>query len=147
MTDEEGADGGSSAEIDRSALVRILDRLRTNRQVHQAYFTLRHDEPCLIVKFDLDYYPAGVEDASLTVWWYMNDDFKIHYHETWERRSWDCRWDRHPNRHNTYDHFHPPPDAVTTGDDVSYPEGLHEALWLIEAEVNGRVRSLWGANR
>lgn len=145
MPDEEGIDGGSQTPIDRSALVRILDRVRTNRQVYRAYLTLRHGDPCLIAEFDLDLYPAGV-DAYLTLRWYLNDDFKIHYHESWEAADWDSRWDRHPNRHNTYDHFHPPPDAPTQGDDASYPDGLHDVMRLIEDEVNARIRSLWGAD-
>lgn len=146
MPEEDGHDGGSQTPVDRSALVRILDRLRTNRQVHRGYLTLRHDEPCLIVEFDLDVYPTGVHDASLTVRWYLTDDFKIHYHESWEASGWDCRWDRHPNRHNTYDHFHPPPDAPTRGDDASYPDGLHDVIRLIETEINARIRSLWGGD-
>lgn len=146
MSDEDGYDGASQTPVDRSALVRILDRLRTNRQVHRGYLTIRHDEPCLIVEFDLEFYPAGVEDAYLTVRWYRNDDFKIHYHETRERASWDCRWDRHPNQHNAYEHFHPPPAAPTRGDDASYPDGLHDVMRLVETEVNARIRSLWGAD-
>lgn len=143
MSDEDAADGESNAPIDRGALVRILDRVRTNRRVDRAYITLVHDATCLLVEFALDYYPSGVEDAYLNVRWYANDDFKIHYHETWEDGNWDCRWGRHPNNHNTYDHFHPPPDAPTRGDDASYPDDLHEMMRLVESEVNSRIRSLW----
>lgn len=138
--------GGSRALIDRGVLVRILDRVRTNRQVDRAYLALRHGEPCLVVEYDLDVYPPGVEDAYLTIRWYRNGDFGVHYHETWERSSWDCRWDRHPNQHNTDDHFHPPPDAPTPGQDASYPDGLHDVMRLVESEVNARIRSLWDAD-
>lgn len=143
MPAADDADGRSSAPIDRGALVRILDRVSTNRQVDRAYVALLHDETCLLVEFDLDYYPTGVEDASLNVRWYTNDDFKIHYHERWNDRNWDCRWGRHANSHNTVDHFHPPPDAPTPGDDASYPDGVHEVMRLVEEEINGRIRSLW----
>lgn len=136
-------DGDSNAPVDRGVLVRILDRVRTNRQVAQASLTVRHDEPCLIIEFDLDNYPADASDAYLTVRWYTNDDFKIHYHETWKEEDWDCRWDRHPSSHNAYDHFHPPPDAPTPGEDDSFPSGLHEVMRLVEGEVNARIRSLW----
>lgn len=143
MADENAADGGSNAPVDRSVLVRILDRVRTNRQVARAYITLVHDETCLLVEFDLDYYPPDVEDAYLNIRWYRNDDFKIQYHETWPDDSWDCRWGRHPNTHNTDEHFHPPPDAPTHGQDASYPDNLHDVMRVVEDEVNARIRSLW----
>lgn len=143
MSGEDAADGGSNAPVDRGALVRILDRIRTNRQIVRAYITLIHRETCLLAEFDLDYYPSDLQDAYLNVRWYTNDDFKLHYHESWESGNWDCRWDRHPNSHNTYDHFHPPPNAPTQGEDDSYPDDLHEVMRLVEEEINVRIRSLW----
>jgi len=63
------------------------------------------------------YYPPSVFEATLIVRWYANDDFTIHYRESHEDNDWECRWDRHPNPHTSRDHFHPPPDATTPGDD------------------------------
>jgi len=89
------------------------------------------------------YYPASVDEATLTVRWYTNDDFKLHYREQHADHTWECRWDRHPNPHNTRDHFHPPPTAPTPGDDDSWPTDHRDVLRLVLDEVEDRIAALW----
>ena len=143
MSGEDATDGGSNAPIDRGALVRILDRVRTTRKVDRAYITFIHDESCLIVEFSLNYYPANVEDAYLNIRWYTNDDFKIHYREVRSDGTRECRWDRHPNSHNTRSHFHPPPDATTPGDDADFPTDWRDVLASILGELDSRIEAFW----
>lgn len=143
MPSENTSDDNVCAPIDRGVLIRIRDRIRTVRQVDCVYVALHYGETCLLVEDDLEYYPTDVETVYLNVRWYTNDDFKIHYHETWTDCDWDCRWDSHPNPHNSYDHFHPPPDAQTTGEDATYPNTPHEMMRIVERETNDRIRSIW----
>ncbi|MFN3270108.1 MAG: response regulator transcription factor, partial [Candidatus Kapaibacteriota bacterium] len=77
----------------------------------------------VIADYDLGYFPSGVTRAYLRIRWFETDDFSIHYSEQYQTgNSWECRWDRHPNDHNTREHFHPPPDAPTPGEDQDYPD-------------------------
>lgn len=145
MADENGEGGERPSAVDRGALIRILDRFRTDNRIDQGYVTWNRGEPMLKVEFDLDYYPRNVEAAYLDIRWYRNDDFKIHYHETWEHETWDCRWDRHANSHNATDHFHPPPDAPRKGEDATYPDNLHEVIGAINRRISDRIESLWDA--
>lgn len=144
MPSENTSDGGSCVPIDRNVLIHIRDRIRTMRQVDRVYVTLHYGETCLLVEYNLEYYPTDVESVYLNIRWYTNDDFKIHYHETRPDSDWDRRWDSHPNHHNSYDHFHPPPPgAQTPGEDATYPNDPHEVMRIIERETNDRIRSLW----
>lgn len=47
-----------------------------------------------------DYYPNGAS-TRFEIRWYRNDDFTVHYQEEWRDGVWKCRWDRHPNAHNS----------------------------------------------
>jgi hypothetical protein len=146
MPSENTPNDALSAPIDRSTLIRIRDHIKTIQQIDCVYVGLHYGETCLLVEYDLEYYPAEIETVYLNVRWYTNDDFKIHYHETWPDSNWDRRWDRHLNGHNTYDHFHPPPDAKTPGENATYPNNLHEVMCIVEQETNDRIRSLWKDN-
>jgi len=79
----------------------------------------------------------------LTVRWYTNDDFTLHYREGHTDRVWECRWDRHPNPHNTRDHFHPPPAAEAPGDDASWPADHRDAVSVVLDEIEDRIATLW----
>jgi len=113
------------------------------RQVSHAAITDASGHLELQVVFASSYYPAPVDDATLTVRWYTNDDFTIHYREVHSEHTWECRWDRHPNPHNTRDHFHPPPTAPTPGDDDSWPTDHRDVLQLVLDEVEDRIAVLW----
>jgi hypothetical protein len=108
-------DGGTdSAPIDRPILEHIRDRLAGTRQVRTAA-TTEDDRLELRVEFADSFHPDTVIAASLSIRWYTNDDFAIHYREAREPERWECQWDRHPSPHDTREHFHPPPDGSTPG--------------------------------
>lgn len=88
-------------------------------------------------------YPASVDDAGLTVRWYANDDFTLHYREEYAAHTWECRWNRHPNPHNTRAHFHPPPTAATPGEDATWPTDHRDVLTLVLGEIEDRIATLW----
>ena len=136
-------DGGSPAPIDRPILEFLQTRLQATRQVSRATVTDTGGHLELHVVFAPAYYPASVDEATLTVRWYTNDDFKIHYREVHSEHTWQWRWDRHPNPHNTRDHFHPPPTAPTPGDDDSWPIDHRDVLRLALDEVEDRIAALW----
>jgi hypothetical protein len=138
-------DGRSPAPIDRSILGFLRTRLAATRQVEQATITDESGHLELAVVFVSAYYPPSVDEATVTVRWYTNDDFKIHYREVHIDGSWECRWDRHPNPHNTRDHFHPPPAAPTPGADDSWPVDHRDVLTLVLDEIEQRITHLWDA--
>ena len=136
-------DGESPSPIDRPILDFLQTRLQATRQVSRATVTDASGPLALRVGFAPSYYPATVEGTQLTVRWYTNDDFTIHYREEHADRTWECRWDRHPNPHNTRDHLHPPPAATTPGDDASWPADHRDVVALVLDEVEARVAALW----
>lgn len=136
-------DGGSPAPIDRPILEFLQTRLAATDQVERASLTDDSGHLELHVMFASSYYPERVTEATLAVRWYTNDDFKIHYREVHSERGWECRWDRHPNPHNSRDHFHPLPDAVTPGDDASWPSDYRDVLTVVLDEIEQRIEQLW----
>jgi hypothetical protein len=136
-------DGGNPAPIDRSILELLQSRLTSTNHVEQAVLTDASGHLKLSVTLGSAYYPAAVEEAILTVRWYTNDDFKIHYREDHDDNAWECRWDRHPNPHNTRDHFHPPPAAPTPGEDAAWPADYRDVLTVVLDRVNQRITGLW----
>ena len=70
----------------------------------------------LRARVDTEQFPESTQAARLDVRWFTTGDFSVHYVETGaDDNRWECRWDRHPNEHNSRLHFHRPPD----GDDVT----------------------------
>ncbi len=43
--------------------------------------------------------------------WFVGSDYTIHYLESREEETWQCRWDRHHKPAAPREHYHPPPDA------------------------------------
>ncbi|MDG5759938.1 hypothetical protein QA600_11365 [Natronococcus sp. A-GB1] len=75
---------------------------------------------------------------------FTTGDFSVHYvEELLDGARWECRWDRHPNSHNTRVHVHQPPtsDEVT---DLSLPS-LHplDVYSTVLAAVETRIEELW----
>jgi len=98
----------------------------------------------VVADYDLGYFPGGVVRASLRIRWFETDDFSIHYSEQYRTDdSWECRWDRHPNDHNTREHVHPPPDARTPGEDTDYPDEWRAVLATILTRLDERIRAFW----
>jgi hypothetical protein len=135
-------DGGSPAPIDRPVLELLRERLLQTAQISAARITDEGGHLELRTVLSDAYYPPVVERAVLSVRWYTNDDFKIHYREV-RGNDWQCRWDSHPNPHNTHDHFHPPPSAKTPGKDASWPDDSREVLTLVLNEIEDRISDLW----
>lgn len=136
-------DGGSPAPIDRPILEFLQTRLQATGQVSRASITDASGHLELHVVFASPYYPAAVDEAQLAIRWYTNDDFKLHYREQHADHDWECRWDRHPNPHNTRDHFHPPPTAPTPGKDASWPDDHRDVVALVLDEIEDRITAIW----
>ena len=93
---------------------------------------------------DTSQYPAKVTDARLDIRWFSSGDFSIHYVESSDDGpEWECRWDRHPNEHNSRLHFHRPPDGSDI-DDLSLPS-LHplDVYSTVLDAIEQRIESHW----
>ncbi len=77
--------------IDRPVLDLFRERLRTTEQVATVRLTddSGHLEPLVVVSDTYD--PEPETRATLTVRWYTNDDFSIHYRETRPDGDWECQ--------------------------------------------------------
>ena len=139
-------DGASPAPIDRSVLERIQSRLASTRLVESS--TLVADGSLhLRIVLSSDYYPSDLT-ARLEIRWYRNDDFNVQYQEQRQENAWTCRWDRHPNPHNSRDHFHPP-SAASQADaqDEQWPKDHRDVCQLTLDYVEDRIKTLWEERR
>jgi hypothetical protein len=132
-------------EIDRGVLEAIRDRLRTAPQIETAGIVVADGQTKLEATLTPAATPSRIDRRFLDIRWYTNGDFRIHYQEEWPDRTWCQRWDRHPNGHNDRDHFHPPPDADTPGEDRTWPTKFEAVLKLVVDGVRTRTESLWQA--
>ena len=82
---------GASAPIDRPVLELPRERLLTTEQVATARITDKAGHLELLVTVSADYYPDLGTTATVTVRWYTNDDFSIHYQEERRDGDWACR--------------------------------------------------------
>jgi hypothetical protein len=82
--------------------------------------------------------------ARFEIRWYRNDDFTFHYRESRQERTWECRWDRHPNTHNSRDHFHPPAASHTGAEDAQWPADHRDVCSVVLDRVEERIEMLWG---
>jgi hypothetical protein len=135
-------DGASPAPIDRSVLERLRSRFAGSRMFASAEIV---EEGTLSLRVELSdsYYPGSVS-TYLEIRWYRNDDFNIHYQEDRQDGVWKCRWDRHPNVHNSRDHFHPPPAASRTdAEDAQWPADHRDVGPLVLDRIEERIETLW----
>jgi len=102
-------------------------------------------EPQLLhVSLGAGRYPESVTAARLDIRWFTTDDFSFHYVEEHDGNDqWECRWDRHPNTHNSRLHFHQPPTAEATTD-LSL-SSLHplDVYSTVLSAVDHRFETLW----
>lgn len=134
----------ATAPVDYDVLDRIGGRLAAGEQFEDVTFRPGYAPESVVVECNTGYYPAAVERAALRVRWFENDDFSVHYAEEYaDGDRWECRWDRHPNPHNVRDHFHPPPDAGTPGDDEDYPTDWRDVLTRVLDVLEERIRAFW----
>jgi len=130
--------------IDFDVLDDIGSYLAGSARFESVTFRPPYAPDSLVCHYDPGFYPTSVEEAFLEVKWYVNDDFKIHYQEHWQNgQERKCRWDRHPNNHNSRDHYHPLPDAATPGTDANYAEFWKDVLSTVVESVDERIDSFW----
>jgi len=135
-------DGASPAPIDRAVLRQMRSRFAGSRQTDAARI-IEDGKRHLRVELSNDYYPNEVS-ARFEIRWYRNDDFNIHYQEERDEETWQCRWDRHPNVHNSRDHFHPPPAASRTeAQDADWPNDHRDVCRLVLDYLEERIETLW----
>lgn len=135
-------DGRSPAPIDRS----VLERLRSQfigSQMFRSTELISTGKLHLRVDLSDEYYPNEVS-ARLEIRWYRNDDFNFHYQEERQNGVWKCRWDRHPNAHNSRDHFHPPPAASRSdAKNEQWPDDHRDVSRLVLDRIESRIKTLW----
>lgn len=139
MTDDVSA--GAPVDFDRLDLIR--DRLAGDDRVAGVDRRPADVSDRLVFEYDTRLYPASVEVATLSVVWFENGDFSLHYHEDHDEGSFDHRWDRHPSGHNDRDHVHPGPDASTPGENASHPADWRDVLSGVLVEIEDRQRAFW----
>ncbi|MEF8822258.1 MAG: hypothetical protein V5A52_08265 [Halovenus sp.] len=134
-------DGASPTPIDRSVLERMQSRFATSR-TFESVEIVEEGKLHLRVELSHEYYPDETS-ARFEIRWYRNDDFNVHYQEDRQEGAWKCRRDRHPNRHNSRDHFHPPPAASRTdAEDVRWPDDHRDVIRLAIDRIEERIESL-----
>ena len=130
--------------LDVDILDRIGQRLAGSDRFSTVTVQPESARDSVVAEFDLGFYPAAVERAYLQIRWFQTDDFSVHYLEEYASgETWECRWDRHPNDHNTRDHFHPPADAPTQGTDAAYPTDWRAVLTRVLERLDERIESFW----
>ena len=141
---DDATDPPSRGPIDTELLDRIAAHLARSDRFDDIETQPPYAPNAVIANYDLGYFPGGVTRASLRIRWFETDDFSIHYSEQYQTgTSWECRWDRHPNDHNTRDHFHPPPDAPTPGADAEYPNEWRDVLSTVLTRLDNRIKAFW----
>lgn len=146
MSEEDNPSDRPSAvsAIDYDILKRIGSRLQKSERFSTVTLRPEYAPDSLVTDYDTGSYPATVDRAYLRIRWYENDDFNIHYSEQYRARAdWDCRWDRHPNGHNTREHFHTPPDAAKPGEDETYPDDWRDVVSRVLHVLDERIRAFW----
>ncbi|WP_407652186.1 hypothetical protein [Halomicrococcus gelatinilyticus] len=141
--DSSGA--GATGPRDRQTL-RLLERhLASDSLVAETAFDPDSYEPRLLdVSLDAGRYPESVTAARLDIRWFTTGDFSIHYVEERDGNDqWECRWDRHPNTHDSRLHFHQPPTAASITD-LSL-SSLHplDVYSTVLTAIDQRVETLW----
>lgn len=137
-----GSHTEDEAPIDHAVLEGIRDRLQTSDEF-SAVTIETIPRTRLLATYDQAYYPAAVERVHLEIRWFTNDDFDIHYHEEHVDDQWDCRWDRHPNTHNSREHYHPPPHGQLPAQNASFPDEHWDMLGLVTQKTRERITELW----
>lgn len=137
----------STGPPDRRTL-RLLERqLASDQLVADVQFEPDPYEPRLLrASLDSGRYPHSVTAARIDIRWFATDDFSIHYVEDRSNGQWECRWDRHPNTHNTRVHVHEPPTGATVSDlELSSLHPLEVYSTVFDA-IGQRIEKLWSVS-
>jgi len=141
---DDPTDRPSRGPVDSEILDRIAVHLARSERFDDIQTRPTYAPSSVVAEFDLGYFPNGVTRAYLRIRWFETDDFSVHYSEQYRSdSSWDCRWDRHPNDHNTREHFHPPPDASTPGEDTDFPSEWRDLLSVVLNQLDDRIHAFW----
>ena len=141
----EDATPHSTGPPDRQTL-RLLERqLSSDSLITETTFEPDPYEPRLLRGVvDTGRYPDSVTAGRLDIRWFTTGDFSIHYVEDHKDETlWECRWDRHPNTHNTRLHFHKPPSATDVSDlelPSSHPLEVYSTVF---SAIEQRIETLW----
>ncbi|SNZ15308.1 hypothetical protein SAMN06269185_2454 [Natronoarchaeum philippinense] len=141
----ENSGSKSAGPPDRQTLRLIERHLESDPLVAETVFDPDSYEPRLLhVRLDTGRYPEAVTAARIDIRWFMTGDFSIHYVEDrGQGQQWECRWDRHPNTHNSRLHFHEPPTATEITDlDLSSVHPLDVYSTVLTA-IEQRLENLW----
>ena len=130
--------------VDSELLDRIATHLARSNRFNSIDTRPAYAPNAVIADYDLGYFPNGVTRAYLRIRWFETDDFSIHYSEQYRTgNAWECRWDSHPNDHNTREHFHPPSDASTPGTDAEYPDDWRDVFATVLTRLDDRIEAFW----
>ena len=139
---EDTADPPSRGPIDTELLDRIAAHLARSNRFDDTQTRPEYAPNAVVADYDLGYFPGGVSRVYLRIRWFETDDFSIHYSEQYQTgNEWECRWDCHPNDHNTREHFHQPPDASTPGEDADYSDDWRNVLTTILTDLDDRINA------
>lgn len=140
----ENAGGNLTGPPDRQTL-RLLERqLISDSLVAETVFEPDSYEPRLLrAVLDSGRYPGSVTTVQVDIRWFTTGDFSIHYLESRDGDHWECRWDRHPNTHNSRLHFHEPPEAETISDLEFVSLHPLDVYSTVFDAVEQRIDSLW----
>ena len=130
--------------IDTEILDRIAAYLARSDRFDDIQTRPEYAPNAVVADYELGYFPSGVTRAYLRIRWFETDDFSIHYSEQYQTgNKWACRWDRHPNDHNTREHFHQPPAASTPGEDADHPDDWRDVLTTVLTALDDRIKAFW----
>lgn len=138
---------GSTGPPDRQTLRLIERQLTADPLVAEVQFEPDPHEPRLLrALLAADRYPDTATTARIDVRWFATGDFSIHYVETRDDGRWECRWDRHPNAHNSRVHFHEPPTGATVLDlDLLSLHPLEVYATVLDA-IERRIEAVWSGS-
>lgn len=133
-----------SAPIDLDVLDDMRKYLARSNRFEDVEWRPAYAPDSVVCIYGSGLYPVTVDEAFLQITWFKNDDFYVHYQENWaDSGEKKCRWVRHPNDHNTRDHYHPLPDAATPGQDESYSRNWKDVVSRVLQDVDERIEAFW----
>jgi hypothetical protein len=138
-------DSDETGPPDRQTLGLLEKHLSSDSLIAETEFDPDSYEPRVLrALLDTGRYPESTTAVRVDIRWFTTGDFSMHYvEEHSDGESWECRWDRHPNTHNSRLHFHKPPSAA----DITDPElpSTHplEVYSIVLSAVEQRIEKLW----
>jgi hypothetical protein len=139
---------GGTGPVDRQTLRLLETHLVDDELVETTGFEPDPHVPrVLTARLDSRRYQESMETARIDVRWFTGGDFSFHYLEgSSSGEHWECRWDRHPNDHNTRLHFHTPPTGANVRDFSELPEHPLEVYSTVFTAIDRRLETLWSEN-